>query len=118
MIRINSLNTLLQYMQKSELSVEWRVTSDIGPDWIGSTREIYFYLGSEKLDETEFHDQLKSALIKVANIPPSSEKHVIDGEGDVTIEDGFLKIKFWWSKAIPYQHSDESGSGEGVLFKI
>lgn len=113
------MQSLLKHMEKEALSVEWTVLSDIGPDWIGSSRSICYYLENTALSETSFHDQLKDTLIKAVNIPDESEESVIYGEGDIIISGNFLQINYWWTKTIPYaEKPNDRGKGEINLIRI
>lgn len=114
-IIVENLASLIEQMNNSEFWVEWKVLSNIGPDWIGSSRSICFYLGELAICENKFHDQLRSAMIEVAKIPETSSETVIDGEGKIQYLDGKLNVKYWWSKAIPYQDPCEQGNSEGTL---
>lgn len=117
-IMVNSILSLLYYMKSKDLSVEWQVLSDIGPDWIRSERKISFYLGDIRLRESDFHSALKNILIEVVGIPATSDAEIIDGEGNITLENNTLKIKYWWTKTIPYQYSEHGGRGTATLWKL
>ena len=117
-IIIENLESLLDHMNKCDLWAEWKVLSDIGPEWIGSSRKICFYLDDVPLGKSEFHNKLKKALSKTASIPETSSDEIIYGEGEVTYKDGVLQVKYWWSKAPPYQDPIKKGSGEGVFVDV
>lgn len=114
-IKIEKFDKLKSLMKSMDFFVKWIVTSDIGPDWIGSTREIKFYLDEFILYETEFCKSLKYKLIDTLSIPSESKDHVIIGDGDITLKDNRLEIYYEWYAAIPYQDPDESKEGK-VLF--
>ncbi len=114
-IQIETKESLLEHMQEKELTVEWTVYSDVGPDWIGSHRTMCFYLDEYPLHDNSFHDRLRQSVIKLVNIPETSEDNVIQGEGEIVEKNGRLYLTYWWSSAPPYQDSVESGNGEGEL---
>ena len=115
-IDINCLNDLEHYIKSMTFSVEWKVTSEIGPDWIGSSREICFYLDNYQLTDNEFHSLLKSKLIERLNIPEHSKDHVITGKGELEINGTKLKLHYSWGAAIPYDYPDKRGNGTEVLY--
>jgi hypothetical protein len=106
-ITIENFEELKVKMQTMEFCVEWRVSPDIGPDWIGSDRTIDFYLNDYILSESEFCKSLKDKLIKIIPIPYQSKNHVITGDGDITLENQQLLVHYSWQKAIPYDNSSE-----------
>ncbi len=114
-ITIDNFEELTAKMKTMEFSVEWRVTSDIGPDWVGSYRTIDFYLNEYILSETKFCESLKDKLIKIIPIPNKSKDHVITGDGYITLENKQLEIYYSWEKAIPYNNPSEYKE-EKVLF--
>ena len=115
-ISIQSFNELVKHLNNNkEFSVWWDVLCEIGPEWIGSRREICFVLDGKPLSDSNFHTYLKNQLVNVADIPKESTNYVIQGEGDISLKNGQLIIDYWWSAMIPYQNSDQSGYGKGVL---
>lgn len=117
-IDINNSRELHQKMKSMDFFVEWRVTSDIGPDWIGSFREINFYLDDFMLKENQFCKELKEKLIQIIAIPSESQDHVITGEGDITIDGNSLMLDYSWEAAIPYQDPDQSEAGTVLFLKL
>ena len=119
-IIIENFQSLKQYMnmKESELSVEWYVYSDLGPSWIGSWREVNFFVDGICLVENSFVERLQKYVIDAANIPSKSVDETIHGEGDISISSDTLEIKYWWDKAIPYQDPIETGSGSAVVCSI
>ena len=116
-ISIHNIKSLVNHMnQNQEFGVWWTVLCDIGPDWIGSSREVCFVLEGKPLSDNEFHRHLKDQLIKLANIPEKSSSHVINGEDDILLQEGKLIVEYWWTAAIPYQDPDQSGDGKGTLY--
>jgi len=117
-IAVSDIHSLLKNMKTKELFVEWKVLSEIGPEWIGSDHNIVFYLGGVPLSENIFHSYLKNVLIRVVGIPEVSDEEIIDGEGNLTLENNTLKIKYLWTKTIPYQDPLLGGNGEGILLEV
>lgn len=114
-IHIPNTELLFDKMKTMEFYVEWTVTSDIGPSWIGSSRTIDFYLDDAKLMDTDFVETLKNKLIKAIPIPSESKDHVIQGNGDITLKNNQLEVDYEWYAAIPYQDVDESKEGKIIL---
>lgn len=112
-ITIESFEELNTKIKTMEFSVKWVITSDIGPDWIGSTRTIDFYLDHFIWNETEFSKVLKNKLIKLLSIPSESKDYIINGHGIITPKNGKLEIHYSWDTTIPYQ--EPSQSKEGIL---
>jgi len=115
-IIIESFEELSNKMKIMEFSVQWTVTSDIGPDWIGSSRTIAFYLDDFVLSETRFCEKLKDNLIKSIPIPSESKNHVITGHGDITLKKNQLEIYYNWDASIPYENPDKSEEGKILFF--
>lgn len=97
------------------LSVRWKVCSDIGPNWIGSNREICFYKDSKLIDENLVYSFLKESLIEKLNIPEKSEDDTIEGDGDLFMSDNNLLIKYTISYTVPYDYPHKYENGEVVL---
>ena len=114
-ISIKDFKDLILKMKAMEFSVQWRVTSDIGPEWIGSSKTIDFYLDDYVLNETEFITRLKKALSKRVPIPNESKDHVITGEGNISLENNQLKLHYSWEKTIPYSYPSDHKEGKVVL---
>ncbi len=114
-IIIESFEELIDKMESMEFYVEWEVTSDIGPSWIGSLRTIDFYLDRYKLTKTKFCKELENKLITIVAIPETSKDHVIYGDGDIILKNKKLEIYYEYKAAIPYQEPDEYRE-EKVIF--
>lgn len=95
-ITVDNLATLFRHLKQSELWVKWEVLCDIGPEWIGGRRSIYFYLDRRPLAENPFHDRLRVKLIQVLDIPAESPDAVISGEGEIQQINDTLEIEFEW----------------------
>ena len=106
-VLIENLETLLQMMNTFELSVEWTISSNIGPGWIGSHRTISFYLDHLVLEDTPFHRQLQQTLIDLLGLPQQSKEYIIQGEGDISRQ----------GKTIPYQYPLEKKFGKLVFLR-
>lgn len=113
-----SLKSLLSLASTSNFWVEWTVLSDFGPGWIGGERKICFYLDQTPFADTPFHDWLKETLIKVLRIPQESPEAVINGEGEIHLNEGSLELEFSWDKAIPYQYPTDGGNGKVVFIDL
>jgi hypothetical protein len=117
-ITVDNLATLLRHLKQSELWVKWEVLCDIGPEWIGGRRSIYFYLDRRRLTENPFHDRLRVKLIQVLDIPAESPDAVISGEGEIQQVNDTLEIEFEWWKAIPYMNPGDRGYGRRTLIDL
>jgi hypothetical protein len=117
-ITVDNLATLLRHLKQSELWVKWEVLCDIGPEWIGGRRSIYFYLDRRRLTENPFHDRLRVKLIQVLDIPAESPNAVISGEGEIQQVNDTLEIEFEWWKAIPYMNPGDRGYGRRTLIDL
>ena len=112
---MNITDKLKQELKTKKLSVKWKVSSDIGPDWIGSKREVCFYLNSEPIIDNSIHAFLKEILIDKLNIPEKSEDDNIDEEGDLFILENDLQIKYSISYTVPYDYPHKYDNGQVVL---
>lgn len=112
---MNIKDELKNELISNTLSVKWKVRSDIGPNWIGSNREICFYKNSKPMDENLTHSFLKESLIEKLNIPEKSEDDTIEGDGDLFILGNDLLIKYTISYTIPYDYPHKYENGEVVL---
>ena len=117
-INIDNLATLLGHLDRSEFWVKWDVLCDIGPEWIGGGRSIYFYLDRQPLAENPFHDRLRLTAIRVLDIPTASHDSVISGEGAIQQVNDTLEIEFEWSKAIPYMNPCDRGYGRRIFIDL
>lgn len=115
-IEIRSWKELLVSIEKEELSAEWKVRSRIGPEWVGSRREIVFYIGDQSLGKCSLHEELKKRLICVVGIPESSENEVIDGEADFELSGSTIQVDYLWTKAAPYEDPSFSQKGNDVFW--
>ncbi|WP_196890101.1 hypothetical protein [Aureivirga sp. CE67] len=111
MMKIENKETLLKIMKTEDFYVEWIVTSDIGPDWIGSYRSFEFFIGQKEIEETPFIEKISKQMIDLIKIPETSEDHVIYGEAGFFLENEQLKLNYDWYAAIPYQNADFSKAG-------
>lgn len=110
-ISIATVQELIREMKRADFSVEWTVTSEIGPEWIGSTRTITFFLGELPLKDTPFLKAITRAVIEGIPIPEKSEDHVITGHGSFRITQNHLELSYSWEATIPYQNPDNYQSG-------
>lgn len=115
-ITIEDFESLIEKINTKEFWVKWKVSSDIGPDWIGSVRTINFYVDEYKLEETEFCKDLKNRLIQLIPIPETSKDHVITGHGDITLKKNCLEIHYDWDATIPYDEPSEEKEGKMVFY--
>lgn len=115
-IAITNTLQLLEKLRFQELEVEWTVTSDIGPEWIGSSTEINFYFGNCSLTRNEFLQSFENALKEAMTLPEIGGERIISGEGIIFTENDELKIKFQWFSCLPYMDPDEHGNGEAVIY--
>ncbi|MNS58592.1 hypothetical protein D3C86_572420 [compost metagenome] len=112
---MNIKDELKNELISNTLSVKWKVSSDIGPNWIGSNREICFYKNSKPIDENLAYSFLKESLIEKLNIPEKSEDDTIEGWGDLFMLDNDLIIKYRISYTIPYDYPHKYENGEVIL---
>lgn len=99
---MNSILELKKELATKTMTVEWKVLCEIGPEWIGSSRKITFYLDKTPLKNSEFNDFLIESLINVMQIPSTSEEHVIKGYGKFILQGSELIIKYETEANIPY----------------
>ncbi|MFD1605897.1 hypothetical protein ACFSJW_04775 [Flavobacterium artemisiae] len=102
---MNSIEELKKELENKTLSVKWKILSEIGPDWIGSSRTITFYLDNAPLEDNAFCKQMTDKLIEVIEIPSTSEDHVITGEGTFVLQGADLLIEYQIEAAIPYDYN-------------
>ena len=117
-IQIESLEAFYAAMSHQECSVEWTRFPEGGPGWMGSYWDIDFYLDDKQLSDHTFHDQLKTSLMMLIQIPNEHSDHVMNGEGYVKILDERLFLYFSWTITPVYGHPIASQSGEGQLLLI
>lgn len=115
-IIVESFEELKTKMRTMEFYVQWNVYSDIGPNWIGSSRTLDFYLDDFLLNDTKFCKKLKNRLVASIPIPSESKEHVITGNGDITLKENQLEIYYEWYATIPYQNPNKSKEGKVVFF--
>jgi hypothetical protein len=99
------------------LTVMWQVNPEIGPDWIGSSREICFYWDDEQLQENELFEYLKQCLLAAVCIPETSKDDIIDGEGDLFIENNNLMINYTAQYSKPYAYTHAVKNGKVLLIE-
>ncbi len=112
---MNTLAELKEALQSKELMVEWSVRCETGPEWIGSEREISFYLNDQALGDNPFHEMLKDALVKSVNVPATSEVYMIKGEGELRIVDNNLVVHYQMEYNIPYDTEFKYETGSAIL---
>lgn len=115
MVKIHSIEQLKSELHSKAFEVEWKVLCEIGPDWIGGSRKVCFYLDDQPLDDSEFHTMLIEQLINKLSIPSTNEKYVIEGTGELTIINSSLVVKYTTAANIPYDVNYLYSSGEVVL---
>lgn len=114
-IEIRNSSELLKLMESEKLYVEWSVTSDIGPDWIGSETEIDFYTDHHCLVENSFIVGLSESVKKSVELPETGGDRIIRGEGVVNLKNGQLHLQYSWSSEYPYMNPDKFGKGEVTI---
>lgn len=112
---MNTLAELKEALNSKELRVEWSVRCKIGPEWIGSEREISFYLNDQVLGDSPIHEMLIYALIKSVNIPDTSEVYMIKGEGELRIADNSLVVHYQMEYNIPYDTEFKYETGSAII---
>ena len=115
-ISIQSYEELLEKMKSQEFSVSWRVTSDVGPDWIGSWREITFSMSGVTLTKTPFILTLEKNIIDRVPIPEKSKDYVIYGRGDLMLTKNLLAMEFDWEAAYPYDEAHFYADGKICIY--
>lgn len=111
---MNLAEQLGRELADKELTVRWEVLCDIGPNWIGGSRSITFYLDKSPLEDKELSTLLTSRLIEVLDVPDKSEDFVINGYGKFFIQGADLMIQFKTEANIPYD--DKFYFDKGVKF--
>lgn len=96
-------------------SVKWKVRNEIGPEWIGSSREICFYKNSKPIEDNLIHTFLKNTLIEKVNIPEKSEDDIIEGEGELVVLGNQITVKFRISYTTPYAYPHKYENGKVVF---
>ena len=112
---IKDKEELFDLIQEKEIKVEWTFKSDIGPGWIGRGQTMSFYCDNIEVIENAFLLRLKGKLMKLMADQMNYPDHVINGSGNINLENGKLKLSFFWNGAVPYQYPDISGEGECEL---
>ncbi len=112
---MNIKDELKQELRTKRLSVRWTVSSDIVPSWIGSKREICFYLDSAPIRDNSIHSFLEECLIDKLNIPSTSQDDMIEGKGDLFILNNVLYIDYCVQYSIPYDYPHKHENGKMVL---
>lgn len=108
---MNSREELKKAFATKKLTVEWKVLCDIGPEWIGSSRDITFYLDDIPLENSEMNDWLMHTLIDVMKIPSTSKDVVITGRGEFMLQGSDLMIEYETEANIPYDDKFNFDSG-------
>lgn len=112
---IPDLATFCRLVEQDQVGVDWTVYSDIGPSWIGSRRELTFYVDGKPVSENATISRLAELLIDGLSIPATSADHVIHGEGDLRRNGAAIEVVYEWSRAIPYAYPEETGEGVFTL---
>lgn len=112
---IPDLDTFCQLVEQGRVGVDWTVLSDIGPEWMGSERRLTFHVDGRAVGDNPTISRLAARLIDGLQIPATSSAHVIRGEGDLRKNGSAIEVVYDWSKAIPYDHPAETGSGVFTL---
>lgn len=99
---MHSIEELKKELENKTLTVNWKVLSEIGPNWIGSSRNISFYLDKLPFEPSDFCNFMTNKLIEVMEIPSTSKDHVIEGFGVFILEDSNLIIQYETEANIPY----------------
>lgn len=110
-IHVADLFAFVELVGKDIVSVSWSVLPEIGPDWIGSRREITFFVDGTPMAENELTNDLANRLVAGLAIPVTSKDHVISGEGDLQLNGTAIDVVYHWDKAVPYADPVETGSG-------
>lgn len=108
---MNSIEELKKELQSKTLAVRWKVLSQIGPEWIGSSRNITFYLDKAPLEDNDFCHFMANKLIEVMEIPSTSEDHILTGNGIFILQGADLIIEYKTEAVIPYDDNFNSDSG-------
>lgn len=107
-----TFDDLTSLLNTSELTVEWEVLSDIGPNWIGSIRTLKFCIENTPIETIGILEQLENNIIERLAIPERSEDAVINGHGEISLKTTRLKLDYEWDAWIPYAtlpEKEESG---------
>ncbi|MBD1855237.1 MULTISPECIES: hypothetical protein [Leptolyngbya] len=112
---VPDLATFCLLVEQARVGVGWIVYPDIGPGWIGSHREINFYVDCMLVSKNLIISRLINVLCKGLEIPATSADLVIFGEGELRKNGGAIEVVYDWNKAFPYDNPIESGSGVFTL---
>lgn len=108
---MNSIDELKKELKNKTLTVRWKVLSEIGPEWIGSSRNITFYLDEVSLEDSDFCHFMTGKLIEVMEIPSTSKDEVITGYGIFMLRDSELIIQYETESNIPYDYEFNFDNG-------
>jgi hypothetical protein len=112
---VDDLATFCQLVEQDRVGVGWTVYSDIGPEWIGSRRELTFYVDGRPASNNATISRLGDLLIEGLQIPATSSDFVIYGEGDLRKNGSAIEVIYYWYKTIPYDYPVKGGSGVFTL---
>ena len=114
-IDVPDLEAFARLVEQDKVGVYWLVRSEIGPEWIGSWRELNFFVDGIPVADNELTKRLADALIDGLAIPATSQDHVIRGEGELQLNGNSIEVVYDWSKAVPYDDPVETGEGVFTL---
>lgn len=112
---MNSKEELKKELTSKVITAGWEVLCDIGPNWIGSRRNIAFYLDESPLEESDFISFLIERLIEVMEIPSYSEYHVIKGSCTFSLNGSDLILEYETVTNIPYDDKFNLDNGVKVF---
>lgn len=112
---MNTLAELREELKSKKMTVKWKVRCELGPEWIGSKREVCFFLNNQTLGDDLIHEMLIDLLIKKINIPLTSEDYMIKGEGELSILNSNLVIDYRIEYNIPYHLEYKYKKGQAIL---
>lgn len=115
---IRDLDALVGLVDQDRIAVAWTVTSALGPEWIGSTRHVSFYVNGIPLPENPLIQRLVDVLVEAILIPETSKDRVISGEGKLRRRGNLIEMVYEWSAAIPYDWPSDSGSCVVTLINL
>ncbi|WP_125931878.1 hypothetical protein [Thiosocius teredinicola] len=114
-IEISNKSELLEHLAGRSIEAEWVVTSDMGPEWIGSKTEFSLYLGEFRIKECTYIRGLKAALKGAIGVPETGGDRIISGEAEITATGQQLNVEYCWSSCVPYMDADRTVKGEVSL---
>ena len=115
---VADLNHFVELVGQNRVGVYWSVLSGIGPEWIGSRREIGFFVDGTTMAENKLTKRLADLLIEGLSIPATSKDYLITGEGDLRRNGMLIEVVYDLTKGVPYDEPVETAGGVFALLNL